>query len=103
MSAIIQFVPPAELFFRPAKKDSLFANRGSNPIHLSPIGEPKQGFWKPAAPAVSLQFAVIELFVLVVFLSVALVAAFSCFGELSRLLDNDAIGQIAMKVAGGGL
>jgi hypothetical protein len=102
MSAIIQFIPPAEVLFQPADKKSLFANRELRPIRLSPICEPEQRFWQLSARAVSPKLAMIELFVLVLFLVVALVGVVSCFGELSLLLNSDAIGHVAMKVASGG-
>ena len=38
---------------------------------------------------------------LILFLAIAVVGLVSCFAELSQLLDNDAIGWIARKVAGG--
>jgi len=101
MSAIIQFVPPAEVLFQPADKKSLFASPELRPIRLSSICEPEQRFWQPAQ-AVSAKSAIIDLFVLVLFLLVALVGVASCFAELSHLLDSDAIGHVAMKVASGG-
>jgi hypothetical protein len=42
----------------------------------------------------------IEWFVLVLFLAVALIGLVSCFGELSHLLDSDAIGHVAAKAIG---
>ena len=103
MSAIIEFVPPAELLFQPADKKSPFANREPKPVRLSPSYEPEQRLWKLSAQAVSPQFAVIELFVLVLFLVVALIGVISCFAELSHLLGTDAIGHVAMKVVSGGV
>jgi hypothetical protein len=102
MSAIIQFVPPAEVLFQPADKKSLFASPELRPIRLSSICEPEQRFWQLSAQAVSAKSAIIDLFVLVLFLLVALVGVASCFAELSHLLDSDAIGHVAMKVASGG-
>ena len=102
MSAIIEFVPPAELLFQPADKKSPFANRKLRPIRLSPIVEAEPR-WRLSARAVSPKLAVIELFVLVLFLVVALVGVISCFAELSHLLGSDAIGHVAMKVVSGGV
>lgn len=103
MSAIIEFVPPAELLFQPADKKSPFANRKLRPIRLSPIVEAEPRFWRLSARAVSPKLALIELFVLVLFLVVALVGVISCFAELSHLLGSDAIGHVAMKVVSGGV
>jgi len=103
MSAIIEFVPPAELLFQPADKKSPFANRKLRPIRLSPIVEAEPRFWRLSAPAVPSQFAVSEFFVLMLFLAVALVGVLSCFAELSHLLESDAVAHVAMRVVSGGV
>jgi hypothetical protein len=100
MSAIIQFVPSAEVLFQPADKESLFANREPKPIRPSSIHEPEQRLWKLAAQAVSSQFAMVEFVVLALFLAAGLIEIISCFTELSYLLDSDAIGHVAMKAIG---
>jgi len=100
MSAIIQFVPPAELLFQPVDKKSHFANREAKPIRPSSIHEPEQRLWKLAAQAVSPKLAMIESFVVVLFLVVALLSVTSCFTGLSHLLNSDAIGHLAMKAIG---
>jgi hypothetical protein len=48
------------------------------------------------------RFAMIEILVLTLFLLVAIVAIVSCFGELSRLLDSDALRHVAAKAIEGG-
>src|SRR5260221_6820889 len=96
MSAIIQFVPPAELLFQPTKKESLFANREPKPVRLSPSYEPEQRLWKLSAQAVSSQFAVIEIFVLMLFLAVALAGIIGCLGGLSHLPASDSVWHGAM-------
>jgi hypothetical protein len=100
MSAIINFVAPPELLFQPNEKKTLFANRISKPIRLGSIGEPEQPLWKLSGRAVSPKCAMIELFILVLFLLVAIVATISCFAELSHLLESDALGHIAARIAG---
>jgi hypothetical protein len=103
MSAIFKFVAPIELSFLSAGNSSLFDHLGEKPIQLSPIREPEERLWKLSARAVSSKFAFIELFMLVVFLAVALVETISCFGELSHLLQNDAVWRVVLTaVAGGG-
>jgi len=47
------------------------------------------------------EVARIELFALILFLTIAVVGVVSCFAELFQLLDNDAIGWIARKAIGG--
>ena len=104
MSVIMKFVAPADLSFRGAdKKESLFPNREPKPIRLSPISEPEQRLWKLSAQAGSSKFAMIELFLLMLFLVVAFAAISSCFAELSHLLLSDAIGHVAMKAVNGGV
>ena len=103
-SAIIKFVAPADLAFQPVdRKESLFPNREPKPFRLSPICESEQRLWKLSAQAESSKFAMIELFLLVMFLIVAFVAITSCFAELSHLLLSDAIGHVAMKAVNGGV
>jgi hypothetical protein len=101
MSATINFVEPAALLLQPAKKKNLFANREPKPIRSNPICEPEERLWKLSAQAVSPRFAMIELFALTLFLAIAVVGVVSCFAELSQLLDNDAIGWVARRAAGG--
>lgn len=101
MSAIIQLVAPPELLFQPAEKRSLFANREPKPSRSGSICEPEQRLWKLSAQAVSPTFAMIELFVLVLFLVFALIGVVSCFAELSHLLENDAIGHVATRAITG--
>jgi hypothetical protein len=103
MCAIVEFVPPAELLFQPGEKESLFADRELRPVRLGLIGESEPRFWRLSAPAVPSQFAVIEFFVLMLFLAVALVGVISCFAELSHLLVSDAVGHVAMRVVSGGV
>ena len=103
MSAIINFTTPAELSFQPAANGSLFEHLEPNPIGLSSIREPDLRLWKLSAQAVSPQFALIDLFMLAVFLVVALIVTISCFAELSHLLESDVIWRVVVSaVAGGG-
>jgi hypothetical protein len=91
MSVIIKLVAPGELSFLPAAKWSRFEHLETKPGRPSPIGEPELPLWKLSAPAVSPKFALIELVIFVFFLTVALVATASCFGELAQLLKSDAV------------
>ena len=103
MSAIIEFITPAELSFQPAGKRSQFEHLEPKPIRLSSIRESDLRLWKLSAQAVSPKFAPIDLFILIVFLVVALIETISCFAELSHLLESDAIWRVVVTaVAGGG-
>ncbi len=102
MSAIIKFVAPAGLLFQPVEqKKSVSADREAKLSSPSSICAPERRFWKLAAQA-SPNFAIIEGFVLVLFLVLALASIVACFGELSHLLESDALGHVAMKAIGRG-
>jgi hypothetical protein len=58
--------------------------------------EPQQ--WRRTAEAISSMFAVSQLVLAVVFLVVALVQVAISFAELSRLLERDAIKNVAERV-----
>jgi len=103
MSAIIKLVAPGQLSFLPAGKRSLFEHLEPKPTRLSPIWEPEPPLWKLATRAVSPKFALIELIILVVFLTVALVMTANCLAELSHLLKSDAVRHVVtMAIAGAG-
>ena len=103
MSAIIEFITPAELSFQPVGKRNLFKHLEPNPIRLNSIREPELRLWKLSAQAVSPKLALIDLFILIVFLAVTLTGTISCFAELSNLVESDAIWRVVVTaVAGGG-
>ena len=66
---------------------------------IPPIGELDRRLWKLSVRDASAKSAIIELFVLVLFLTLALGATIDCFAELSRLLRGDAIEHIAARIA----
>jgi hypothetical protein len=102
MSAIIKLVAPAELLLQPGDdKKSIVASRKIGVVEPMSICEPEQGFWKLSAPATWPKFAMIEVFVLVVFLRLALVGIISCFAELSHLFQSDAVGRVAARAISG--
>jgi hypothetical protein len=55
--------------------------------------------WKLSARAASPRLAIIEVFILVLFLLLALVRIVSCFAELRHLLQSDAVGRVAARAA----
>ena len=85
---------PAELPLQRVEKVTPIA--AAEPKKVKPICEPEERLRKLLA-----QTARIELFALILFLTIAVVGVVSCFAELSQLLDNDAIGWIARKAIGG--
>ena len=82
MSAIVEFITPAELSFQPAGKRSHFKHLEPKPVRLHSIREPELRLWKLSAQAVSPKFALIDLFILIVFLVVTFTGTISCFAEL---------------------
>ena len=99
MSTITKFVQPAELFFQPTEKKRRYANRALSRLNV--VCAPEQRLWKISAKAISPTIAAVELFMIILFLAVAALAVSGCFAELSRLLDNDAVGWVARKAIGG--
>ena len=92
MSAIIQFVPAADLSFLTTEhKVSAFPHR-----------EPEQRLWNLFSQAGSPKFAMIELFVFVLFLVVTVIGIISCFAELSSLLQTCPINHLTMEALNGG-
>jgi hypothetical protein len=61
------------------------------------ICEPEPRLWKVTAQTTAHHFAVIDLFILLLFLALAIIGIADCSLELSRLLGTDAIGHIAAK------
>ena len=96
MSTKIKFVLPAERLFRPADDTKSFA---ADPeikfCEPSVICKPGQRFWKLSARAASPKFAIIEIFISVLFLALALVGMINCFAELSHLLHSNVVGRVA--------
>ncbi len=103
MSAIITSVAPAERLFQPAaNKKSVVVNREAKLFEPSSICESEGRWWLPIRVA-SPKFAVIEVFALLLFLTLAFTGTVSCFAELSHLLGSDAVAHVAGKAISGGV
>ena len=61
------------------------------------VCEPEQRLWKVTAQTTAHHFAVIDLFILLLFLALAIIGIADCSLELSQLLGTDAVGHIAAK------
>jgi len=72
--------PIARQLLQPIEKVTPIA--AAKPKKVKPICEPEERLWKLSAQAVSPRFARIELFALILFLTIAVVGAVSCFAEL---------------------
>jgi hypothetical protein len=94
VSAITRYAAPAELLFPTAggEKDASLEPEAKF-ILPGTICESELEWRRIAAPKASM----IEMFVLALFLVVTVVAVSSCFVELSRLLESDAVGHLAAK------
>jgi hypothetical protein len=103
MSTIIKFVAPADLLFQPGHEKSAAATQKEKATEPGTIGEPERRFWEPPVRGASQTRATIEIFVLVVFLLLALAGILSCSAELYYLLKSDALGHVAAKAVNGGL
>jgi hypothetical protein len=86
---------PTELPLQAVEKVTPIA--AAEPKKVKPICKPEEHLRKLLA-----QIARIELFALILFLTIAVVGVVSCFAELFQLLDNDAIGWVAREAIGGG-
>ncbi len=82
-------------------KKSVAANPEINFCEPGVTCEPEQRFWKLSARAVSPKFAMMEIFILVLFLALAFVEIVSCFAEISHLLQSDAVGRVAAMAING--
>ena len=103
MSGTIKLAAPAALLFQPADEKKKFSgNRNAHFSRPSPICESELQWWKPPVRFATPMFAMIEMFVLVLFLVLTVIATMSCFVELSNLLDGDALWHFAAKAANGG-
>jgi hypothetical protein len=97
MSAITKFVGPTELFFQPAKRTFRFENPEAKRSRLISTIEPERRLWKLSAQAVSPKCALMESFIVLLLLLVALAAIGSCLIELSHLLQSDGIGRVVIN------
>jgi hypothetical protein len=68
-------------------RKSVVANREIDFFGPSSIREREQRFWKLSARAASPKYAIMKVFILVLFLVLALVGIVSCFAEVSHLLQ----------------
>jgi hypothetical protein len=104
MSAIITSVAPSKRLFRPAdNRKGVVANQEAKLFEPSSICESEGRLWQLPVRAASPRFALIEVFALLLFLTLAFAGIVSCFAELSHLLGSDAVGHVAMKAISGGV
>jgi hypothetical protein len=99
MSAIMKFVEPAEMLFQPEAKPNRVPARCERRFPIT-VSESDRRFWKSVTPTSS-AFAIVEMSILALFLVFGILGIFSCFGELSHLLQTDAVRHIATQAIAG--
>lgn len=92
---------PTSLSEAAEKQNCASTIRRTKAIRVSSLNEPEARLWKVSAQQGSLGAAIIELFVLAVFLLTALLLIAGCFVELYQLLQTDALGHVARKALQG--
>ena len=100
-ATIILFTPVTSLSEAAEKQNCAPTLRRTKAIRVSSLNKPEARLWKVSAQQGSLGAAIIELFVLAVFLLIALLLIAGCFVELYQLLQTDALGQVARKALQG--
>ena len=103
MSAIVKFVAPAELLFQPDdQKENAATKEEAENLEPSLLYEPEAKFWRLPSKTPVPKGVRIEMFVLGLFLLIAVVAIICCFTELSHLVEGDVISHVAAKAISGG-
>lgn len=100
-ATIILFTPATSLSEAAEKQNCASTIRRTKAIRVSSLNEPEARLSKVSAQQGSLGAAIIELFVLAVFLLIALLLIAGCFVELYQLLQTDALGHVARKALQG--
>jgi hypothetical protein len=100
-ATIIPFAAATSLVEPTEKRNRALTGPRTKGIHVSSHDEPEPRLWKVCARQGSLGQTIIEVFVLAVFLLVALALVAGCFAELQRLLQMDAIWDVAAEALHG--
>lgn len=96
-ATIIPFTSARTLFQPTEKRNPALTARRTKRSRVSSRNEPEARLWKVCARECSLGHAIMEVFVLTVFLLIALALVVGCIVELQRLLQTDAIGHVATE------
>ena len=96
-ATIIPFTSATTLFQPTEKRNPALTSRRTKRSRVSSRNEPEARLWKVCARQSSLGQTIIELFVLTVFLLIALALVVGCIVELQQLLQTDAIGHVATE------
>ena len=101
MSTKIQYFQPAGLLFQPDTRNKRTTASWDQKSPTTAVSEPERRLWKLTSSANPKKLAIVELFVLALFLILACAGIVLGFAELSHLLQTDAVGHVAMRAING--
>jgi hypothetical protein len=101
MSTKTEYYQPAELLFQPDTRDKRTTAKWGEKSPTTAVYEPERRLWKLTTSANPKKLAIVELFVLALFLILACAGIVFSFAELSHLLQTDAVGHVAMRAIRG--
>ena len=98
MSTRVKQFVPAQLLYQPGeKRRTASAIPEARAINRTSPAEPEVRLWKVCTRAASEEHGIIGLVVLVLLLAIATAGVIYGFGELTHLLQTDAVGHVAAK------
>ena len=98
MSTLVKQFVPAQLLYQPDKKrKTASAIPEARAINRTSPAEPEVRLWKVCTRAASEEHGIVGLVVLVLLLAIATAGVIYGFGELTHLLQTDAVGHVAAK------
>jgi hypothetical protein len=101
MSTKTEYYQPAQLLFQPDIHHKRTTAEWDEKSPTTAVYEPERRLWKLTTSANRKKLAIVELFVLALFLILACAGIVFCFAELSHLLQTDAVGHVAMRAIRG--
>jgi hypothetical protein len=98
MSTLVKQFVPTQLLYQPGeKRRSASAIPEARAINRTSPAEPEVRLWKVCTRTASEEHGIIGLAVLVLLLAIATAGVIYGFGELTHLLQTDAVGHVAAK------
>jgi hypothetical protein len=98
MSTLVNQFVPTQLLYQPGeKRKTVCAISEARAINRTPPAEPEVRLWKVSTRAASEEHWIIGLVVFVLLLAIATAGVIYGFGELTHLLQTDAVGHVATK------
>jgi hypothetical protein len=98
MSTLVEQFVPTQLLYPPGvKRKTACAIPEARAINRTLLAEPEARLWKVCTRAASEEHGIIGLVVLVLLLAIATAGVIYGFGELTHMLQTDAVGHVAAK------